>query len=200
MDSSKFVFKLTLLHAIHTIPYGIMLTHLPGLPGLPGLPSLPNAPIRSLRSKRIQKFQATSRHSKMLRNDPRRPNTLPNDPKNVPKHSQYIIMPLLTYVPYIHTRLCCPAFLACQTLPYDPKTLAFKWFQNASSFFKTVPNGSQFVFILMLTYIPYHDIQYEIMLIIPPHTPQNQTYGIAVATCIKSCMCSSFRLALSFPR
>ena len=35
------------------------------------------------------------------------------------------------------------------------------------------------------------------MLSIPPYTPQNQTCGIGLATCIKSCVCSSFRLAPS---
>ena len=47
--------------------------------------------------------------------------------------------------------------------------------------------------MLILTCIPYHTIPYGIMLSIPPYKPQKHTYGIDLATCIKSCMCSSFR-------
>ena len=54
---------------------------------------------------------------------------------------------------------------------------------------------SQTLFMFMFTHMPYHTIPHRTMLTIPPYTPQKPTYGRGLATCIKSCVRSSFKLA-----
>ena len=164
-----------MLPYIHT--YGLC------LPSLPSLPSLPNAPhALPKRSERIRKFQAVLRRSKTLQNVPRRfqalPRhfqTIPNAPKTLPNTPQYFIMPILTYIPCIHMGLCCPACLACQTLPYDPKALEMH--SIGSKTLKPIPHS-------LYAYVYLHTIPYHMELCLPYHHTyrKKHTYVIGLAT------------------
>ena len=139
------------------------------VPSLPSLPSLPDALIRSLSA------QNAFKRSKPFQGAPKRTETIPDTSKrsrNIPKHLQNVL----------------------QTLPNTKRSHTI---QNGSKTLQVVPKLSLTFPILihalcLLTYhtIPWHTMQY--------HTHhKNHTYGIGVATCIKSCMCSSLRQAHS---
>ena len=88
---------------------------------------------------------------------------------------------MLTYLRYMG--LYCPVSLACQALPYDPKSV--ETHSNVSTTLQAVPKRPQMFSIylmFMFTYIIYNDIPYGIMLNIPPFTPQKLYLWEGVAT------------------
>ena len=182
---------------LHTIPYILDYAYL-------ACQTLPNAPIRSPSALRVFKrskiLQYAPKRSEPFQDASKRSSNVPKHSQrsqNVPKHSQYAIMRLLTYIPYIHIGLCCQASLACQTLPYDPKSLqthsnGCKRLQTAPQRCQTFPNYlSTYAYLHTIT---YHTTPYGMMDTIPRYTPQKPYIW---DSCIKSCMCSSFRLAPS---
>ena len=175
----------------------------------PSVPSVLNAPIRSQSTlngfkrskpcqdtpKRSETFpEPSERFQNVTKHSPNAPKTFPN----IPNMLSCLCLRLLI-VSYIHMGLCCPACLACQTLTYDPNTLGTH--SSDSKTLHAAPKHSQtftssvYAYVYLHTIILYHTISYRIMLTIPPYRPQKCTYGIGLATCIKFCMCSSFRRA-----
>ena len=102
---------------------------------------------------------------------------------------------MLTYIQYTHMGTVC---LACQTPTYDPKAL--ETYSNDSKTLQAAPERSQTFPNYLSDYAYLQTIPHHTMGICLPyhHTHhKNHTYQIHLATCIKSCMCSSFRPAPS---
>ena len=88
---------------------------------------------------------------------------------------------MLTYIPYIHMGLCCPASLACQTLPYDPKSL--ETHSNASTTLQAVPKRSQTFFDSLYAYAYLHNIQWHTIRDYAYLTTINYTKTIPTERC-----------------
>ena len=93
---------------------------------------------------------------------------------------------MLTYIPFIHMGLCCPAPHSLPNAPTDPKTL--ETLSNGSKMLLAVPKRTQtfpnYLFAYACSHtIPHHTRPYRIMLTILPYTPQK--YRIGLATCFR---------------